>query len=46
MDDQWCHGKAECLQCGHEWVAVWPLGADELECPACGSADTVREAEG
>jgi len=41
---QWCAGSAECLRCGCEWVAVWPLGADSLECPDCGETDTVREA--
>lgn len=43
MNEQWCHGLAQCLQCGHEWVAVWPLAAEPLECPQCGSSDTVRE---
>lgn len=28
-------GKARCLQCGHEWVAVAPVGAVWLECPHC-----------
>ena len=36
----WCNGAAWCLECRHEWVAVWPLGAESLECPACGSTDT------
>lgn len=39
----WCTGKAECLACEHEWIAVWPLGANDLECPNCGGRDTVRE---
>jgi len=39
----WCYGAAECLACHHEWVAVWPLGAESLGCPACGSTDTDRE---
>lgn len=39
----WCTGNAECLTCGHEWLAVWPLGANDLECPNCGESDTVRE---
>ena len=42
----WCNGAAWCLDCHHEWVAVWPLGAESLECPACGSTDTDREQEG
>lgn len=28
-------GKAVCLQCKHEWVAVAPVGAVSLECPNC-----------
>jgi hypothetical protein len=27
--ESYCHGLAECLTCNAEWVAVWPLGADE-----------------
>jgi len=42
-DGPWCKGAAWCLDCHHEWVAVWPLGAESLECPACGSTDTDRE---
>lgn len=45
MIEQFCAGQAECLACGREWVAVWPLGADALECPSCGSTDTDRTAE-
>ncbi len=40
----WCHGLAECLDCNHCWVAVWPLGADALECPKCSSSNTDRDA--
>jgi hypothetical protein len=39
------HGTAVCDDCGHTWVAVWPLGADELECPKCHSTNTDRTAE-
>lgn len=46
MIEQWCAGTAECLDCGTEWVAVWPLAAKQLECPECGSSDTVREQQG
>lgn len=42
MSDQWCAGYAECLSCGNEWIAVWPLG-DDLVCPECESTDTIRE---
>jgi len=40
--EQWCVSNAECLVCGYEWAAVHPLGADNLECPRCGSYDTAR----
>ena len=42
----WCDGTASCLNCGHEWIAVWPLGAESLECPDCGSTDTDRDQAG
>jgi DnaJ-class molecular chaperone len=38
------HGFAQCDACGHRWAAVWPLGADALECPQCRSTDTDRDA--
>ena len=28
-------GKARCLACKHEWVAVAPVGAIWLDCPEC-----------
>lgn len=28
-------GKARCLDCGSEWVAVAPVGTCYLECPQC-----------
>jgi rubredoxin len=28
-------GDARCLVCGHEWVAVAPIGTLWLECPKC-----------
>lgn len=43
MNDSYLHGHAECLNCGHEWIAVWPLGCPSLECPKCGDNDTVRD---
>lgn len=43
LPEAWCHGPCECLDCGNKWVGVWPLGADDLECPNCFSNDTVRE---
>lgn len=41
-----CCGPAQCLECAHEWMGVWPLGADPLRCPRCDSDDTVREMRG
>ena len=43
MDDELWVSVAECLSCGCEWTAVHPLNAANLECPACGSFDTVRD---
>lgn len=45
LSEQWCSGMAECFCCEHTWIAVWPLGAEALECPECGSVDTDRTAE-
>lgn len=28
-------GKAQCLKCKHEWIAVAPTGCVALECPEC-----------
>lgn len=28
-------GEATCLTCGHEWMAVAPIGTVELECSEC-----------
>lgn len=28
-------GKARCLDCKHEWIAVAPIGTRWLECPVC-----------
>jgi len=28
-------GRAFCIQCGHSWEAVAPVGTVELECPGC-----------
>ena len=34
---KWCGGPAICMNCRHEWVAVAPQTAKELECPNCGT---------
>ncbi len=37
-------GKAKCLACKHEWVAVAPLPVTaDLECPACGASRGVYQ---
>lgn len=28
-------GEAFCIQCGHTWHAVAPVGTVDLECPSC-----------
>ena len=30
-------GEARCINCNHSWAAVAPVGAWQLECPACGT---------
>lgn len=42
LDDHrkvWKTDAAACAACGHEWQAVYPVGAEDvgLECPACKS---------
>lgn len=29
-------GTVRCEHCAHEWVAVWPVNSEPLECPKCG----------
>jgi len=29
-------GRAHCMACGHDWVAVAPVGDATLICPECG----------
>jgi hypothetical protein len=29
-------GDARCILCAHQWVAVAPLGVEELQCSVCG----------
>lgn len=39
----WVNGSARCLDCGKNWVAVYTLGSEFLECPNCGSRNTDRD---
>ena len=41
----WLYGIAQCFDCGYEWVAVWPLGADRLQCYHCHGFNTQRQAD-
>lgn len=43
--DPTCQGPAECYDCGKQWRAVWPLGAEALHCPQCDSNNTDRTPE-
>lgn len=47
MGDEQPHayGPAVCGDCWYRWTAIWPLGADALECPKCHSTNTDREQE-
>ncbi len=42
IDELWAAMPSECMDCGHKWVAVFPLAAADLECPECGSDNTFR----
>lgn len=35
VDVSWAEGKAKCIACQHEWVAVALLGGQPFECPSC-----------
>ena len=28
-------GEAVCLQCKHEWDAIFPIGSSDFKCPKC-----------
>lgn len=36
----WFTARVECSICTRAWVAVWPEGAERLECPGCGYMNT------
>jgi hypothetical protein len=31
-------GDAHCIGCGHDWVAVAPIGTSVIDCPECKGA--------
>lgn len=33
--DLWFTGPVACEVCGHEWIATYPDGCHDLECPHC-----------
>lgn len=35
-EGEWVTAEMECVICGHEWVAVYPVCAPKLECSECG----------
>ncbi len=35
-EDPHLAGEAHCMACGHDWVAVVPVGETHLDCPGCG----------
>lgn len=42
LTEPYAVGEAECNDCRKKWTAVWPLDADDLECPQCGGFNTER----
>lgn len=32
---EWCADKVKCDLCSHEWVAVYHVDSDHIECPNC-----------
>ena len=45
-DGPWCTAAMECVICGHEWVAVYPVVAPALECGGCGYMNPCPPVEG
>lgn len=37
----WLSGNVQCAVCTHTWVAVRPVGTNNLECPHCGNFSDV-----
>lgn len=36
-EEVWLSGSMECYLCSKEWVAVFHVESEELECPRCGN---------
>ena len=34
--------RMECMGCGMTWNSIHQLGCDDIECPRCGSKNSVR----
>lgn len=41
----WTYNLWQCLECARQFVSVHPLAIESVECPGCGSMDTVRDEE-
>ena len=39
----WVAEESVCDRCDHEWIAVYPLGMDEIGCPDCGYAQPTQK---
>ena len=35
-------GDCRCLDCGHEWIGVAPVGTACIDCPKCGAVKGAR----
>jgi hypothetical protein len=35
MKKEWCSALVECSICTHQWVAVYHIKCERLECPHC-----------
>ena len=44
-NDPWAIVEMGCELCTHEWIAVFPVRTEELECPNCEKVNAVWEDE-
>jgi len=35
MSGVWVSGYGACFLCGHEWIAVFHIESENLQCPKC-----------
>jgi hypothetical protein len=43
--EAWVAAESCCDYCAYRWVAVYPVGCTQLECPSCGIMNTPRSGE-